>query len=211
MRRPMAVRTTVTTMRIVEAALTSGVTEKRSIEYTFTGNVTVSGPAVKKVMTKSSSDKVKARSAPAIRPGCMCGTSTSQNVRHSLAPRSLAASSSSRLNEERRARTTVATNGNAKEVWAMIMAPRLSGQGSPIGQGTTRAKNTSMATPMQISGTTIGSAIEPSTTVLPGKRKRHSITAASAPRTTEKIVQKKAMVSELTKAWISDSLLSAFT
>ena len=66
----------------------------------------------------------------------------------------------------------------------MVMAPRFSGHGRPIGHGMTRAKNTSIATPMQISGTTIGSAIAPSTAVLPGKRKRHSITAASAPRIT---------------------------
>ncbi len=92
----------------------------------------------------------------------MCGTSTSMNVRHSPAPKSLAASSSSRLKLARRARTTVATNGNANETCAMVMAPRLSGQGSPVGHGITLAKNTNIATPMQISGTTIGSAIAPS-------------------------------------------------
>ena len=37
----------------------------------------------------------------------------------------------------------------------MMIAPRLNGQGRPFGQGMMRVKNTSMATPMQISGTTM--------------------------------------------------------
>jgi hypothetical protein len=41
------------------------------------------------------------------------------------------------------------------------MAPRLSGQGRSVGQPI-RAKNTIMATPMQISGITMGSATAPS-------------------------------------------------
>ena len=52
----------------------------------MTGKVTVSGPEVKKVITKSSSDRVKASSAPAIRPGFMKGTSTFVKVCHSIAP-----------------------------------------------------------------------------------------------------------------------------
>ena len=37
----------------------------------------------------------------------------------------------------------------------MMMEPRLSGQMRLFGQGMTRVKNSSMATPMQISGTTM--------------------------------------------------------
>ena len=64
----------------------------------------------------------------------------------------------------------------------MVRAPRLSGQGMPVGHGKTRAKNTSIATPMQISGTTIGNAMPPSSAVFPGNRNRHSNTADNAPR-----------------------------
>ena len=39
-----------------------------------------------------------------------------------------------------------------------------------LGQGMTRVKNSSMETPMQISGTTSGRVKAPSTTVLPMKR-----------------------------------------
>src|SRR5690606_24780392 len=87
----------VITTSTVDAALATGVTEKRTIEYTLTGKVTVSGPEVKKVMTKSSSDRVNASSAPATTPGRMYGRITLRNVCHSLAPRSRDASSSSRL------------------------------------------------------------------------------------------------------------------
>ena len=64
----------------------------------------------------------------------------------------------------------------------ITIGPRLSGQGRPIGQPV-RAKNASSATPMQISGITIGRAIAPSNAGLPGKRKRHSASASSAPIT----------------------------
>ena len=71
----------------------------------------------------------------------------------------------------------------------MVMAPRFNGQPMPVGHGRTRAKKTSIATPMQISGTTMGSAMTPSSAVLPGKRKRQSNTADIAPRMTETMVQ----------------------
>ncbi len=91
----------------------------------------------------------------------MYGISTSRKVCHSLAPRSLAASSSSRLKPASRARTTTATKGKLNEICAMVIWDRLSGQGMPEGQPM-RAKNASMATPMQISGMTMGSAEAPS-------------------------------------------------
>ena len=47
----ITVAITVITMITVEAALTSGVTEKRIIEKILTGRVMLSGTAVKKVMT----------------------------------------------------------------------------------------------------------------------------------------------------------------
>ena len=93
----------------------------------------------------------------------------------------------------------------------MMIAPRFSGQISPCGQGSTLAKNTSMPTPMQISGTTIGRARAPSTTVLPGNRNRHSASATSAPSTTLSRVETAAMVRLLAKASIRPSLLNAFS
>ena len=78
--------TIVMSMRTVDAALTSGVTENRTIEYTLTGKVRTSGPVVKNVMTKSSSESVKDRSAPAMRAGFICGRIISFIMRHSPAP-----------------------------------------------------------------------------------------------------------------------------
>ena len=87
-----------------------------------------------------------------------------QKVCHSLAPRSFEASSSCRLKPTRRDRTTTATKGKQKETWAMTMFDRLSGHGMlttafimPV-----FTKNISKATPMQISGMTMGSAMKPS-------------------------------------------------
>ena len=161
-------------------------------------------------MTKSSSERVNASSAPATSPGRMCGTRTSLNTCHSDAPRSRAASSSSRLKLASRARTTTATKGKLNEMWAMVIAPRLSGHGRPAGQPI-RAKKASIATPMQISGMTMGSAIAPSCAPLNGKRNRHSATAARAPSTVLSTVLTKAMVSELVNASISPSLFHAFS
>ena len=197
-------------MRIVDAAFTSGVTENRTIEYTFTGKVTVSGPEVKKVMTKSSSERVNARSAPATSPGSIHGTSTSRNACHSDAPRSRAASSSSRLKFASRARTTTATKGKLNEMWAMVIAPRLRGHGRPVGHPI-RAKNASIATPMQISGMTMGSAIAASCGPLNGNRNRHRATAARVPSTVLARVLANAMVSELVNASMRESLFQAFS
>ena len=85
----------------------------------------------------------------------------------------------------------------------MMIDPRLSGHMRSFGQGTTRVKNKSMETPMQISGTTSGSVKAPSTAVFPVNRYRHRRIAARAPIASEMIVAKKAMVSELAKAIIS--------
>src|SRR3546814_18078242 len=82
---------------------------------------------MKKVITKSSRLSVKASSAPATSAGRMCGKSTSLNACQSLAPRSLAASSSSWLKLARRDRTTHVTNGKQKVLWALVIANRLSG------------------------------------------------------------------------------------
>tara|TARA_A100001015_G_scaffold317492_1_gene434605 strand:- start:300 stop:518 length:219 start_codon:yes stop_codon:yes gene_type:complete len=53
----------------VETAFISGVIPNLTIEYIFTGNVTLFGPEVKKVTTKSSSDNVNANKKDAIIAG----------------------------------------------------------------------------------------------------------------------------------------------
>src|SRR3546814_6757966 len=58
----------------------------------------------------------------------MCGISTSRNICHSLAPRSFAASSCSRLKLASRDRTTIVTKGKQKVMCAMVIAPRLNGR-----------------------------------------------------------------------------------
>ena len=154
---------------------------------------------------------VKLSKAPEISAGRIWGKSTSRIACISLAPKSRAASSISRLKVARRARTTTVTKGKQKVMWAMMIAPRSSGQGRSRGQGKTLPKNTSMATPMQISGTTIGSVITPSNSPLPGKRNRQRVIPAIVPKTTETSVATKAMVSELVKASISASSSDSLT
>jgi hypothetical protein len=81
-----------------------------TIEYISSGRVLDPTPATKNVMTKSSNESVKARSAPAMTPGSISGSVTRRNVWIGLAPRSWAASSMERSMPERRARTTMVTN-----------------------------------------------------------------------------------------------------
>ena len=136
---------------------------------------------------------------------------TFQKVCHSLAPRSFEASSNSRLNPAIRERTTMATNGNVKAIWAAIIADRLNGQIQPVGKPVIREKKASIATPMQISGTTIGNAITPSYPALNGNLKRHSSMATIAPRTVAMIVVITAIVIEFIKASNNESLFHAFS
>ena len=74
-----------------------------------------------------------------------------------------------------------------------------------------RAKNASIATPMQISGITMGSAIAASCGPLNGKRKRQRATAARVPSTVLARVLTKAMVRELANASMRESLFHAFS
>ncbi len=164
------------------------------------GKVIVSGPEVKKVMTKSSRLSVKASSAPATSPGTRCGTMISRKIAHSPAPRSRAASASAPSKLASRARTTSATKLNEKVAWAMMITPRLAGHGNSAGHGTMAVKNTRKATPRQISGTTIGRPSAASSADLPAKRNRHSSSAAAVPRTRLISVEAAAITSELPNA-----------
>ena len=60
----------------MDRALISGVTPNLTMEKTLRGKVTLEGPATKKLIITSSSDNVKASSAPAITPGIIIGSVT---------------------------------------------------------------------------------------------------------------------------------------
>ena len=98
----------------VEIALISGETPNRTFENIRTGNVVEPGPAIKKVITKSSNDNVKANKAPETIPGANNGRVTRLKVSHGFAPKSAAASSNESSMSVNRARTTIATKGNIK-------------------------------------------------------------------------------------------------
>ena len=76
-------------------------------------------PDTKFVMTKSSIDRLNARSAAARMPGRMSGKVIFQNVTSSLAPRSIAASSRLRSKPDSRALTVTTTKLMLNRMWAM--------------------------------------------------------------------------------------------
>ena len=80
-------------MIIVASALTSGLTPRRTFEKITIGRVVEPGPETKLEMTRSSTDRVKARSQPDRSAGDITGRVTSVKTRKGVAPRSCAASS----------------------------------------------------------------------------------------------------------------------
>ncbi len=89
------------------------------------GNVS-SEPELKNVMMKSSIDRANDSRAAARMPGVMSGSVTRLKVRHGVAPRSMAASSSDQSNPRMRALTVRATNEVQNSTWAitMVVKPR---------------------------------------------------------------------------------------
>ena len=71
----------------------SGETPRRTFENISMGRVVAPGPDTKLAITRSSSDKVNARSHPEIMAGNMIGSVISYNTLSGLAPKSIAASS----------------------------------------------------------------------------------------------------------------------
>ena len=86
-----------TRIRIVANALISGETPRRTFENINIGRVVAPGPDTKLAITKSSNDKVKESSHPAIIAGNMIGRVMSHNTLSGLAPKSIAASSNESL------------------------------------------------------------------------------------------------------------------
>src|SRR5574337_1481529 len=87
------------------------------------GSVVEPGPLVKKVIMKSSSDRVNASSAPDRTPGKMSGSVMRQKVTNSFAPKSIAASSTALSKPCNRARTTSATKGMLKAMCETMTVP----------------------------------------------------------------------------------------
>src|SRR3954469_15613007 len=92
----------------------------RWLEYTQIGKVFVV-PDTKLVTTKSSIERLNDSRAAAMTPGRISGNVTFQNVVSSLAPRSIAASSSRRSKPARRALTVTTTKLMQNITWAMTM------------------------------------------------------------------------------------------
>jgi hypothetical protein len=67
----------IISINIVETAFISGVIPNLTIEYILTGKVTLFGPDVKNVTTKSSSDNVNANKKEAIIAGLRKGKTIS--------------------------------------------------------------------------------------------------------------------------------------
>ncbi|CUK21008.1 hypothetical protein RUE5091_04580 [Ruegeria denitrificans] len=113
---------------IVDNALISGLTPKRTAEKILIGSVVADGPDVNDAITRSSSDRVKASNQPEITAGAMIGKVTSRNACAGEQPRSSAASSSDWSNVTRREETTTETKHIEKVVCAstMVRMPRSS-------------------------------------------------------------------------------------
>ena len=77
---------------IAERALISGLMPRFAIVYISMESVETPPPVVKKEITKSSMDIVKARIAPVTIPGEISGMITLKKARSGVAPRSIAAS-----------------------------------------------------------------------------------------------------------------------
>merc|ERR1711991_286604 len=94
---------------IVDKALISGETPRRTAEKILIGRVVEDGPEAKLAITRSSSDKVNASNQPEITAGAMIGRVTSRNACQAVQPRSSAASSSDLSKLTRREDTTTET------------------------------------------------------------------------------------------------------
>ena len=139
----------------VETAFISGVIPNLTIEYIFTGNVTLFGTEVKKVTTKSSSDNVNANKKDAIIAGFRNGIIINFIIWKFVAPKSVPDSNISLFRIESRDLIIIATNGNMNETWAIIILDKDKGQIWKLGQ-LIKLKNTNIETPRHISGITIG-------------------------------------------------------
>ncbi len=154
--------------------MTSGLTPRRTLENTAIGRVVADGPVTKLATTKSSSDRVKARSQPDTRAGPIPGRVIRANTTQGRAPRSSAASSSVRSNTASRARTSTATNEAPNVACAIVMVgtPRVCGQPVNSSQAT---KNSSNERPRMISGTTSGANSANPNKGRPGNRANRAI------------------------------------
>ena len=145
----------IISINIVETAFISGVIPNLTIEYILTGKVTLFGPDVKNVTTKSSSDNVNASKKEAIIAGLRKGKTISLITWKLLAPKSIPASSISLFRIESLDLIMIAMIGNMNDTWAIIIVDKDKGHISKLGQFI-KLKNANIDTPMHISGIIIG-------------------------------------------------------
>src|SRR2546426_3921446 len=192
-----------TSTRIADSAFTSGVTADLSIPYTLIGSVVEPTPAVKKLMMKSSSESVNAISSAPMMPGTSSGSVTRLKATQGVAPRSSAASSSRGSSLRRRARTLQAPTGKLEIVCGVIIATNDSGS-------LVLTKNNSIATPIMISGMTMGMSKNPSNAPCQRNGCRSNATAVSTPSppatTVETVATMRLFTVAASSAWSVNSV-----
>ena len=169
------------------SALTSGLTPRRTLENTAIGRVVADGPVTKLAITRSSSDKVNARSQPETKAGLMPGRVIRASTVQGRAPRSSAASSSVRSKPANWARTNTETKHapNVACAIVMVMTPRLCGQPIKVSPAT---NNNSSERPRITSGTTSGAINANPNNRRPRKCvKRAMLNPARVPSTSDKL------------------------
>ena len=178
--------------------LTCGGTETRAIPQTKTGNVCVTLPPLKYVMTKSSIESAKPSSAAASIAGASNGSVTLRNVVISFAPRSIAASSRCRSKPIRRAFTVTTMKLTMNITWAMKIVPNPSWKTAVV-----LRKSVSSDAPSTISGVDIGRNTRRFVAPRPTKRWRTIASAMSVPSAVATIVASRPIWSDLmTASWI---------
>src|SRR6266850_190195 len=179
--------TNTTARNNVASALTSGLTPRRTLEKTAIGRVVADGPVTKLAMTRSSSDKVNAKSQPETRAGLIPGRVIRANTVQGRAPRSSAASSSARSKPANWARTNTETKQAPNVACAIVIVtmPRPCGQPITFSAAT---KSNNKERPRITSGTTSGAIKANPNNARPGKREnRAMLNPAKVPSTSARL------------------------
>mgnify|MGYP001821477003 CR=1 FL=1 len=153
---------TLNKIRIVETAAMVGFISVLTPSQSFFGNVHTVGLLMNIAMISSSNEMRKANRPEDIIPGNAIGKTTLLRVVNRLAPKFIAACSSTGLTPRREAVMTMTTNGVAITVWAMTNPIKV-----PFNPNL--EKNMKTATPVTSMGATIGAIIMELKKSFPGK------------------------------------------
>jgi hypothetical protein len=165
---------TETTSMNVPIALIVGVTPKRIADQIRTGSGCGDSPVVKNDSTKSSNESANTSSPAARIAGHSAGSVIRRNVSSRVAPRSIAASSTSCPRAASRARTTTVTYEIENVMWPRMIV--VSDSWRPTWVNTSSAE-----TPATISGVTSGTSIRMFSPPLQRVRERTRPYASSVP------------------------------